>query len=168
MTPKKIDEKKIRWNGGRYGECPYITLGDRKFFIADRKGASGRWEYALMMKKLGEGFDYEFRRKLSDWDYGELLRAKKVFERWYRIKFKSKPLAVEHDSKSTRYERGHLVFWVEKPWGKPPRIICRSTGQLVDGYYSSMKECKHYAERIMRKEIEAYNRSLDEQLTFDI
>ncbi len=160
---------KVKWSGGSYGECPYIKLGDKVYFIQDRKAPKGdHYQYALMMKRIGEGFDYEFRRQLSDWDYGELSRAVSVFERWFRIRFNSKPLQVfDGNNGVRRYERGHLVFWVEKPYGKSPKIICRSTGQIIDGFYDSMRECKYYADRIMKKEIEAYKESLEKQLAFD-
>ena len=163
------DKTKITWKGGRYGECPYVIIGNKKYFIGDRSAGAGRWGYALKMIQLGVGFDYEFRRQLSDWDYAALLRAKKVFERWYRIRFKAKPLEVyDGDSGIRRYERGSLVFWVDKPYGKPPRIICRDTGRLVDGYYDSMSTCKYYANRILEKEIKAYETSLETQLSIDI
>lgn len=159
-----MNDIKVKWSGGRYGECPYITLGDKKYYIQDHMMASGRYEYALMMKKLGEGFDYEFRPNLADTEYGQYKWAVKVFERWYRVKFGSKPLLVDTDTYARRYERGHLAFWVEKPHGKPPRIICRSTGQFVDGWYKSMGECKRCVNRIMVREIEAYNKSQNMQI----
>ena len=162
------DKSKIKWKGGRYGECPYVIIGNKKYYIADRSAGAGRWEYALKVITLGEGFDYVFRRKLSEYDCFELARAVKIFERWYRIKFNSKPIEVyDANSGTRRWERGHLVFWVDKPYGKPPRITCRSTGHLVDGFYDSMATCKHYANRILERELEKYELSLKTQLSID-
>lgn len=161
-------EEKIKWKGGRYGECPYITLGDKKYYIQDHKFSSnGHYEYALLVKDLREGFDYEFRSNLAEWEHAQLARAYAIFERWFLIKFKAKPLMVDSDVRSRKYERGHLTFWVEKQHGNPPRIICRSTGQLVDGWYESFKECKRCANRIMAKEIERYSENQTQQLSIE-
>ena len=35
------DKTKITWKGGRYGECPYVIIGNKKYFI----GAVGPKEY---------------------------------------------------------------------------------------------------------------------------
>lgn len=163
-----MNKAKIKWSGGRYGECPYIILGDNKYYIQDRRVSSSRYEYALMVKRLHEGFDFEFRSNLSDWDHGQFRRAVTIFERWYRMKYKSQPLCVDREQYSYRYERGHLAFWIDKPYGKPPRLICRSIGSFVDGWYESMGACKRDAERLLALEIEKHQNRQNEQLSFDL
>ena len=155
--------QKLKWQGGKFGELPYVKIGNKEYYIRDIN-YDGKWKYRPYLKN--SFFVHNLYKLKENKDpFKKIGYGERVFLKWYRLKFKKEPFKIKYENGFHVYEHrnsSRFIFFVNNE-----SIRIYDYGSPIGGIYDSIAEAKKGIEPIILKAMEQHKEENRKQINFE-